>query len=64
MRDFGIQFVHPDSYSINFIYFIKSGGEHLVRAWSFDKAEERDKVYNLIMNNCFTDIEELTNDNN
>jgi hypothetical protein len=29
--------------------------------WYFKTKEERDKVYNLIMNNYFTDIEELAN---
>lgn len=28
----------------------------------FETEEERDKVYNLIMNKYFTDIEELTNE--
>lgn len=64
IRDFGPEFNSRDYYSIKFIYLIKSDNEHLVRTWRFDTKEERDKVHNIIMNNYFTDIERLTNDNN
>lgn len=47
---------YSDNQYINFIYF-----DGYNKIWYFETEEERDKVYNLIMNNYFTDIEELAN---
>jgi hypothetical protein len=49
---------YSDNKYIEFIYF-----DGFNKLWYFETQEERDKVYNLIMNNYFTDIEGLTNDN-
>lgn len=47
---------YSDNQYINFMYF-----DGCNKIWYFETEEERDKVYNLIMNNYFTDIEELAN---